>query len=419
MLVFRKSAIFRLVQFLFIFLAVCLYSGAFTDHVVFGEGYGEDLSNAPKIINSLLKFPLYFVSFYFIVKNYSDFKLSVVDVKWFFYFCLFCLFGSMYSTLFSDSLFKLFSLFMTFVVAFGLAKIFSYENSEKYLSQSIILLMVSSIVYIYFFPELGLMSASDDFEYSGLVGERQGVFKHKNVFGAVSAFGFLYAFYFLKRSSFYRNLILLTSFSCLVLANSATKIFGLIVILIFVKFVKFTSNVLSERFYKLSIFFSLLISIFILAAAVNVVEDAIGLAGKDLTFTGRTVIWAHALDVAKDRWLLGYGLSSIWSTDLGYIPELPYYIPIHSHNSFIETILTSGFVGIIFLLSFIFSCFNKYSSSNVEARYSDFFLSIFMLALIDSFFEYTLFRGNSVLFMLSMFSLFLLRFQDKAIDRKK
>lgn len=416
MLVFKKTTLFSVLQFIFIFCTICFYSGAFTDHLIFGQGYGDDLSSLPKIINSLLKFPLYFFAAWIILKHYQLFKFSLLDSKYFLFFVLFCLVNSFVSTSVPDSLFKLFSVVMTFVVAHAFAVVLLYNNSTKYLSVTLIILMVSSVVYIYLLPAYGLMSASDDFEYSGLVGEKQGVFKHKNVFGAVSAFSFLYAFYFLDKQDRLRVYLLLSSVLCLLLANSATKIFAVIGIMFFIKFVYFVRVLLTDRYYKLAVYFSLLSVIILVGVSLGVIEELIGLAGRDLTFTGRTLIWSHAIDIASESLIAGYGLSSIWGTDLGYITELPFYIPIHSHNSFVETLLTSGLIGVTFLLLFILACLGRFSEFMINSNNAKLFLAIFLLALIDSFFEFTLFRGNSILFLLSMAAMFFMRFSSSKVQ---
>lgn len=414
---FRRSRLLNLLSFIFVFLTICLYSGAYTDHIVFGESYGDDLSSLPKIINSLLKFPLYLFSGYLILKSLSTFKIAVSEFKVFLFFCAFCLINSFFSLVPSDSLFKLFSLAMTFVVAYGLAALSTRIKLDKFITLTFLVLMLSSIFYIYLIPEYGLMSASDDFEYSGLVGEKQGVFKHKNIFGAVSALGFLYALYFPSVAKNYRKYLILLCAFCLILANSATKVFAIIAIVLFIKFVHFTKIALSERFQKISIYFAVLGAVFAIALSVNILEQVIGFAGKDLTFTGRTVIWAHALEIASERPIWGYGLSSIWTSELGYIPELPYYIPIHSHNSFIETLLTSGFFGLSIIVYYVLNQFNKYSILSEGNKYADFFLASFTLALLDSFFEYTIFRGNSILFLFSLFAMLLMRFETVGIAR--
>lgn len=412
MLVFKKSTLISVLQFIFIFCTICFYSGAFTDHLIFGQGYGDDLSSLPKIINSLLKFPLYLFAAWLILKHYRLFKFSVRDSKYFCFFAFFCLVNSFFSTSFPDSFFKLFSLVMTFVVAHALAVVLLYGKSTNYLSITFLALMVCSVLYIYLIPAYGLMSASDDFEYSGLVGEKQGVFKHKNVFGAVSAFSFLYAFYFLEKSDRLRVPLLLASVFCLFLANSATKIFAVAGIIFFVWFVYFVRALLTDRYYKLAVYFSLLSIVALVAFSLGMIEELIGLAGRDLTFTGRTIIWSNALNVASERLITGYGLSSIWGTDLGYIPELPFFIPIHSHNSFVETLLTSGLIGVLLLVLFILACLTRFSEFMITSSNAKFFLAVFLLALIDSLFEFTLFRGNSILFLLSMAAMFFMRFSS-------
>ena len=80
-------------------------------------------------------------------------------------------------------------------------------------------------------------------------------------------------------------------------------------------------------------------------------EQAFGVLGKDATLTGRTAIWGAAeLEIAKQPWL-GYGYQSVWATDdrwtpLGWIVKHAKFRAYHAHNSWIDTALGLGRVGL-------------------------------------------------------------------------
>jgi exopolysaccharide production protein ExoQ len=84
--------------------------------------------------------------------------------------------------------------------------------------------------------------------------------------------------------------------------------------------------------------------------------------GKDSTLTGRTIIWKVALS-ASDRPAIGYGLGGYWgdptlakekpSPGDEVIAALPGAQRLSAHNSYFQTYLDLGFVGLALLLLII------------------------------------------------------------------
>jgi exopolysaccharide production protein ExoQ len=77
----------------------------------------------------------------------------------------------------------------------------------------------------------------------------------------------------------------------------------------------------------------------------------------DPTFTGRTSIWAFALDMIERRPLLGWGYQSYWLVGPdapsvleapGWVAEMP-----NAHNGYLDTILETGLLGLAVLTTFI------------------------------------------------------------------
>lgn len=85
-------------------------------------------------------------------------------------------------------------------------------------------------------------------------------------------------------------------------------------------------------------------------------EAVVGAFGKDLTFTGRTDLWAYVLDMIELRPWLGYGFAGFWQGFDGpsaYIWKVEPWFPEHAHNGFLNLMLNLGFVGlIVFALGF-------------------------------------------------------------------
>lgn len=80
-------------------------------------------------------------------------------------------------------------------------------------------------------------------------------------------------------------------------------------------------------------------------------EQALGMLGKDATFTGRTKIWAAALRQIHQRPWTGYGYAAVWTNEslwspLAWIAKDAGFRPHHAHNSWLQIWLELGLVGL-------------------------------------------------------------------------
>ena len=79
-------------------------------------------------------------------------------------------------------------------------------------------------------------------------------------------------------------------------------------------------------------------------------EFALGLIGKDPTFTGRTDIWTWLSASIKQNWLLGYGYGAYWTDPLGpsywVRTALQWGVP-SAHNGWIDLWLAGGLVAVL------------------------------------------------------------------------
>lgn len=91
-------------------------------------------------------------------------------------------------------------------------------------------------------------------------------------------------------------------------------------------------------------------------AATNQFAAITNALGKDVTLTGRTVLWGEAIKAIGRRPLLGYGYEGFWGDGKGWwTPAHEIWIrtgwdPPHSHNGLLEMLLTAGLVGAMLLL---------------------------------------------------------------------
>jgi exopolysaccharide production protein ExoQ len=80
--------------------------------------------------------------------------------------------------------------------------------------------------------------------------------------------------------------------------------------------------------------------------------DLLGYFGKDVTLTGRTLLWEYAAESIADKPLLGGGYQAFWQVGNSSAEQLWFYSYIpskygyHFHNTFLQITVDLGFVGL-------------------------------------------------------------------------
>lgn len=95
-----------------------------------------------------------------------------------------------------------------------------------------------------------------------------------------------------------------------------------------------------------------LASVPVILQLVEIVSSGVG---RDMTFTGRTSIWAYAVAAAERGGLFGYGYQAFWS-DLQsrggiYGSDVSTWSPNTSHNGLLDGWLAGGSVGLVLILT--------------------------------------------------------------------
>ena len=89
----------------------------------------------------------------------------------------------------------------------------------------------------------------------------------------------------------------------------------------------------------------------------NLTERLFSVTGKNTNFTGRDVIWRFTWEQWKTRPIIGFGLYSFWESEDALIQQWLGWNPRQAHNGFLEVGVTTGIVGVVFLLGSIGSGF--------------------------------------------------------------
>ncbi|WP_261624588.1 O-antigen ligase family protein [Nesterenkonia marinintestina] len=80
------------------------------------------------------------------------------------------------------------------------------------------------------------------------------------------------------------------------------------------------------------------------------------LLGRDPTMTGRTTMWEFGYSAIAERPLVGWGFNAYFHTSYGeepsrYVPQFVDYEIAHFHNSYIQTAVDLGIIGLMMLLA--------------------------------------------------------------------
>ena len=243
------------------------------------------------------------------------------------------------------------------------AACYGLKEQMRLLTWTFGIAVVFSIVVALLLPHYGVTGSMTMLaEDARHVGAWRGLYAHKNVFGIVMV---LSAIIFYLNDFSDRRWIAWTGFSlsvALILLSTAKT--SLILLLTFIALLPF--------YRALRWNYSLFIPFFIAAILVGggvvawFLDNAtviLGSLGRDLTFTGRTDIWAAVIDKIWERPWLGYGYHVFWvgvaDGSIGlWSPTVNNFIrPAHAHNGFLDLTLDIGFLGLfLFISSYIKVC---------------------------------------------------------------
>lgn len=129
-----------------------------------------------------------------------------------------------------------------------------------------------------------------------------------------------------------------------------------------------------------------IIAFVVLDAVLGIKEWIIQSLGRDMTFTGRTDVWAALLNLNTDP-VLGTGFLSFWD-DKYYQSKLPDWVAYSAHNGYVEIYIAGGYVGILMLsIMLIATGFRINSSLKWDGDYAVVRFAVFAITLIANFFE--------------------------------
>jgi exopolysaccharide production protein ExoQ len=248
--------------------------------------------------------------------------------------------------------------------------LFAVSIVARFSSRDIIRAIAVSFVIIFIIGFLALVFAPS-LAFHREFGSIRGLFLHKNIAGRTYVIGVIAGLAILtsNRKSLLVNITLALCVVGVFSSKSATAIISLAVIVTSYCFLLFCAK---RRAVSVIATVYLIICVVILYYT-NLFSEiytlVLDVMGKDTTLSDRTYIWGKLIQAmfARDS-LFGYGYEAFWTSPLGALNvfDARYFVPAHAHNGFVQTWVSLGFVGLVFLCG----CIVRQAGRSIGSIYS-------------------------------------------------
>lgn len=211
--------------------------------------------------------------------------------------------------------------------------------------------IILSFIFSILLPQYGLMGGVHS-------GTWRGIYLHKNGLGSrmVMAISiFLTLVFDAHRYKWMLYIGIALAVILLLLSQSISALLNTVFCIVF--FLTLKTLRWNYRLMVSSISTLIVMAMLAVAYLVNNAEFIANFLGRDLTFSGRTLLWATVWKMIQVKPLLGYGYDGFWhgmDGESAYVWTVTGWRMTHAHNGFIEVCLELGLIGlIVFFFSFI------------------------------------------------------------------
>ncbi len=334
-----------------------IYSGAFSlllSGSISGSCDPTILQNEPDTgIRRLILALIYVISlgllilrwkrvFYLISQNQNMSVLSLVGLA---------LVSSLWSENFSATLTPAIALFGSTLFGLYFGSRYPLQKQLQLLGWALGIAGLLSLIFALAFPSIGTMCSQEGVQG----GAWRGIYIEKNSLGRMMELSTIIFLLLIK----FRRFRLLTwlglsgSLLLLILSTSTSALIISIVLIILLpiyQYLRLREDILAPVILSIAIVLICSFVLFFYHA-----ESIVGYFGKDLTLTGRTVLWRMCLKMIQQRIFLGYGFKSFWGEDWDspgeYVRRAVGWPTPHAHNGLIELGLDLGLLGIIIFVA--------------------------------------------------------------------
>jgi exopolysaccharide production protein ExoQ len=311
--------------------------------------------------------------------------LAVLSVTW-----------SVEPTVTVRRLIRLFTILLV-CIGFGLAA-WHPRRFQTVLRPILTLMLGGSLIFGLLLPAYAV---HQEISYE-LVGAWRGLTSHKNTLGAVASISVI----FWTQAWLSREVRLLpvvlglgVALACLLLSRSTTSMFTTVFVVLFLFLLLRGPQMLRRALpWCVGLFVVLLlvyaVAVLRLIPGTDLLLGPVTLiTGKDLSFTGRSEIWAVLVEHIRFSPWLGTGYGAYWIGPLPHSPSYAmvlklYFYPGSAHNGYLEIVNDLGFAGLACLIGYMFSyLWQALRVLHVDRPQGALYLALFMQQAVSNLSE--------------------------------
>jgi exopolysaccharide production protein ExoQ len=302
-----------------------------------------------------------------------------------------CLLSSEWSLDFNQSFRQALVLIVAAVTVFIAVDNLGVSSSLRVLRLILALVVLVDFSSVFFIKNAVHLYNDDGSD--ALIGNWRGLHYHKNFAGAVSAMAALLFFHFAlaeKRFSDWILFFIAVIFAIGTQSKTSLVLLGLETPLLFYFRYAFKTP------YKQHVFRWIFLTAFVIFC-ILVIYYFIGIFGgnrNDRVFTGRGIIWYFALEQSKIHPFIGWGYRAFWFVDKSPALDAGLGWVFHSHNGYLEILITTGAVGLIMAIWAMVLLPLKLAL-RFYAQHGDLLFAWVTFGIFYNLFEASMFQGAS------------------------
>ncbi|KRE97105.1 hypothetical protein ASG89_30075 [Paenibacillus sp. Soil766] len=332
---------FRRIEQFFVVIGLLLFSGGLIP--LFESNLDLGTYSAGDPITQKVYLVLYVIAIGLVIVNAKRVFHALVSNKLLIVLLLFVCLSLLWSASEGNTVKRLFGLVGSTCFGMYIASRFDITRFLKLLAVSFGLGAILSLFAGLFLPELAL-----DNTYH--MGSWKGIYVHKNFLGRFMVLSCILQFIFAIRKGRYRLffwLMFCLSFVLVLLSSSLTALLTFLIIIVTYFLLKIYQRNTWEVVPIVILLSALTISFgYLMMNYSDFIFDSIG---KDVTLTGRTVLWSAIIEKISERPFFGYGYGGFWTGWDGESASVwlqAGWMAPHAHNGFLELMLDIGIIGL-------------------------------------------------------------------------
>lgn len=402
---------------IFVVTSLILFSQGFYTVIIGNESFqsGKDIDSLVLRIAFLL---IYFLAFALLVFRKQRTFAFLRTNLWLLFLIGLAIASITWSSIPDITLRKVVALIGTTLFGIYLASSFNFEQQLKLYGWTFGISIFFSFIFAIALPEYGVMNTE------AIVGAWRGIYPHKNGLGE-SMFASFLTFYLLSISSKkYQLLFQICSFLSVVLiyfGESATALISAVFIFVTAQGLKQLS-LKSKQSVLLILLFLIFTALIIFLLMINF-NTFLSVNDKDITLSGRTLLWDSLWGFIQQKPWLGYGYGAFFSglsREANLLWQKHDWSPVHAHNGYIQLWLSLGIVGLSVFATGYFGClFNSLFKYLVLKDPKMLWVFLFLLYTVFlNLTEVSFFGANSIIWIISLVSIYSMKATTRQTTKK-